>query len=61
MHLEKERNIGKGEKYYLIETKNCTVYAILSENCIHLILRKIKKFKNVKNTIFEHFELGKNK
>ena len=52
---------GKEGRYYLIETKNCTVYLILSEKYVHLILRKIKKFGNVKNTIFEHFELGKNK
>lgn len=49
--------MGKEGKYFLIEDENCTAYIILSEYSIHLILRRIKNFKSVKENFLQYFEL----
>ena len=47
--------LNRNPKDFLIDTHDCTVYIILTSKIIHLIVRKTKKFNDVKDTLYDYF------
>ena len=41
---------------FLVDDDNCLAYIILTQNLIHIILRKIRNYEKVNETIEEYFE-----
>lgn len=48
--------IKKKPTDFLIDEKYCLVYIVLNEKYVHLILRKVREYERVKETIFEYFK-----